>query len=206
MEWGKKKGKIKVKSTYFKSYTHSDSDFSCVLTKIDAKYSRYHSFGRLYLSQYKIQIRYQISEITSELYKENDSKSLLAPGFSMPPGIPDCNHPSLCRSSPPGALQNAFPAILQTFLSSPLGERALLFPRSPTFPRNSLAERLFGQIRPFFFWHLSTARSVQCFSLSTTHPYITLTLMTRNDFSCSFCLLTTDTVLLDEIHSEHSHS
>lgn len=116
----------------------------------DARYSHYHAFGRIYLNQYKIQIWFQISKITNELYNNNDSKSLLAPGFSVPPGIPDCTDPSLCRSSPPGALQNAFPAILQAFLSSPLGGRALLFPRSPTFPHNSLAERLSGQIWPFF--------------------------------------------------------
>lgn len=117
---------------------------------INARFSQYHSFGRTYLSQYKTQIGFQISKITNEFYDENDSKSVLAPAFSMPPGIPDCTDPSLCWSSPPGALQNASSAILQGFLSSPLGGAALLFPRSPTFPRNSLAERLLSWIRPLF--------------------------------------------------------
>lgn len=62
----------------------------------NARFSHYHSFGRMSLMQYRTQIRFQISKNTNELYNENDSKCVLAPGFSMPPGIPDCTEPSLC--------------------------------------------------------------------------------------------------------------
>lgn len=145
------KEEIKVKNTSLKWATLALMMASIVSSHtINARFSHYHSFGRTYLSQYKMQIWFQISKITNELYDENDSKSALAPGFSMPPGIPDCTDPSLCWSSPPGILQNAFPAILQGFLSSPLGGRALLFPRSPTSPSNSLAEKLLSWIRPWF--------------------------------------------------------
>lgn len=60
--------------------------------------------------------------------------------------------------------------------------------------------------RSDLFLHLSTARYAQCFSLSNTDPSNTLILATSNDFSYSFCLLITDTVLLDVIHSEHTHN
>lgn len=91
---------------------------------INARFSHYHS-----------------------LHNENDSKSVLAPGFSMPPGIPDCADSSPCSSPPPGARQNASSATPQGFLSSLLGKRALVFLRSPTFSRNSLTEKLLSWTR-----------------------------------------------------------
>lgn len=148
---GERRGEIEVKNTSFKWVILTWTVSSAVSWQtINARFSHYHSFGRRYLSQYKTQIGFQISKITNELYDKNDSKPVLAPGFSMPPGIPDCTDPSLGWSPPPGALQNASSAVLQGFLSSPLGGRALLFPRSPTLPRNSLAKRVLGSSRPLF--------------------------------------------------------
>lgn len=148
---GERRGEIEVKNTSFKWVILTLTVSSAVSWQtINARFSHYHSFGRRYLIQYKTQIGFQISKITNELYDKNDSKPVLAPGFSMPPGIPDCTDPSLCWSPPPGALQNASSAVLQGFLSSPLGGRTLLFPRSPTLLRNSLAERVLGSTRPLF--------------------------------------------------------
>lgn len=136
---------------------------------INVRFSHYHSFGRTHLSQYKTQIGFQISKITNELCEENDGKSVLAPSFSMPPGIPDCIDPRLCWYPPPGALQNAFSAILQGFLSSSLGRSALLFPRSPTFQETALQKDCLGGSD--LYLPLSTVRTAHNFSQLTDHCF-----------------------------------
>lgn len=201
-----RRGEIEVKNTSFKWVILTLTVSSAVSWQtINARFSHYHSFGRRYLSQHKTQIGFQISKITNEFYDENDSKPVLAPGFSLPPGIPDCTDPSLCWSPPPGALQNASSAVLQGFLSSPLGGRALLFPRSPTLPRDSLEERLLSSLRPLFASQHCKSHT-QHFSLLTDQWSCHCTPPHDQDYFLLSILLTEGSCTPPVTHSEHPHS